>query len=115
MFCIHVEIIRFVDESFPGWVEFRLVDALGQSHTFRDKVPMVTEEVLWDDSVYPCAGSVACEVVRRWQDQGRALCEISTASPWSIESKEGRTNFVVLASQVAEPPKSWQKSPNEIR
>ena len=104
---VHVDILRIVDDGNPGWVECRLVDALGQSHTFTEKIPVVTEEDLWHDSAYPCAGSVACEVVKRWQDEtGRVLCEINTEQPWFLESKEGKTSFVVLGSQVAEVPAS---------
>ena len=108
MLIVHVDILKFVDESNPGWVECQLIDAMGQAHTFIEKVPVVTEEDLWHDSVYPRAGIMGCEVVRRWQDdQGRALCEINTSRPWDIESKDGGTSFVVLAAQLDEAPRGW--------
>ena len=41
-----VQIIRFVDSSFPGWVECELIDADGKRHVIRDKVPILTAETL---------------------------------------------------------------------
>jgi hypothetical protein len=40
MTAVKVEIVRFVDEHQPGFVEVALVDAAGRLHTFVEKVPV---------------------------------------------------------------------------
>jgi len=98
---IAIEIERFVDEHQPGFVECSLVDALGCSHHFIEKIPIVTTVDIWSDSTFPQAGSIACEVESVSIDaEGRAVSHVNTARPWSVESTEGVTRFVVLSSQV---------------
>ena len=96
MLGIPIKIIRFADESQPGWVECELSDASGRRHAFLEKIPVVTTEELWIESSYPRDGVVACEVVSTWLDkEGRLLAKIDTSRPWAIESKEGASEFVV--------------------
>lgn len=101
MVYVVVEITRFVDEHQPGFVECQLVDAYGKVHTFLEKGPVVSDRNLWNDSQYPCVGSIACEVVQEFQDpDGRLLASINTGRPFGIESSSGETKFVVLPSQL---------------
>jgi hypothetical protein len=99
MHYLTVQIIRFVDGSFPGWVECKLVDAKGRCHLIIEKVPMVAVADLDAHSKYPTPGTVACEVLKRYRDEtGQELAQVSTARPWSIESAEGLSEFTVLAN-----------------
>ena len=92
-----VQIVRFVDESQPGWVEVEFTDAEGRRHTFVDKAPIFTSEFLWVDSSYPKPGEMQCEVLARWRDaNGRELARIRT-----LESAEGLSEFVVLSEQLS--------------
>ena len=59
---IKVEIVRFVDDSFPGFVECRLVDVWQRTWVFIEKVPVVTTEQLDSASVYPSRGVIAGRV-----------------------------------------------------
>jgi len=96
-----VQIERFVDDHFPGFVECRLVDASGRSHLFIEKAPIVTTANLGPNSPYPCDGTIGCEVESEFSDErGRRLSCVHTGRPWSIESTEGIASFVVLSSQV---------------
>jgi hypothetical protein len=96
-----IQIEKFVDDHQPGFVECRLVDAFGQSHLFVEKVPIVTVANLRSDRPYPQAGEIACEIVSESFDAaGRKLVEVNTDRPWSVESTEGVSSFVVLTSQV---------------
>jgi hypothetical protein len=96
-----VQIVRCVDDSFPGWVDCEFVDAAGNLHTLRDKIPIFTTEDLDATSQYPQPGVAACEVIEQWQDnQGRELLRISTTHPFGIESLEGFTEFVVQSTQL---------------
>lgn len=96
MLLIPVEILRFVNPDFPGFVECELVDAEGTRHLFMEKVPVVTLEHLTEHSVYPAAGVIACEVEASWMEpNGRALVRVTTERPWGVESVGGRSLFVL--------------------
>lgn len=58
-----VQIIRFVDDSFPGWVECEFTDATGRVHTIVDRYPIFTQQMLDADSQYPQSGAAQCEVL----------------------------------------------------
>jgi hypothetical protein len=97
---LRVSIVRFVDDSFPGWVECDFKDAYDKKHTIVDKVPMVTTEMLDSTSPYPAIGSVPCQVREECHDaQGRDLVRIATVP---IESTEGIWEFTVLSEQLLE-------------
>jgi hypothetical protein len=96
-----LQIVRFVDDSQPGFVECEFVDAAGRRHTLLDKVPIFSHEFLDAHSVYPRPGTANCEVLAQWtDDQGRELARVSTARPFGIESREGLSEFIVLSDQV---------------
>lgn len=98
-----ITIVRFVDDHQPGLVECEFADAEGRIHKIVEKIPLVTAADLWRDSTYPQPGSVACEVLRKWSDEhGRELARITTDRPWSIESTEGLSEFVMLSSQLSD-------------
>jgi len=105
MHSVSVQIVRFVDGNFPGWVECELVDADDRRHVLNDKIPIFTGELLDAHSEYPTPGSVRCEVVERFRDEeGRELVRVSTWTPDGIESTEGVSEFTVLASIVTSVP-----------
>ena len=94
-----IQIVRFVDERFPGWVASEFVDAKRIRHAIIDKVPTFTAELLDESSRYPQSGSVSCEVLAEWQDdEGRTLVRIATPG---VESTEGLSEFVVLPGQLS--------------
>ncbi len=98
-----VQIVRFVsDEPQPGIVACEFVDAKGHRHTFIDKVPGFTAELLDAHSGYPQRGAVRCRKVAAWRDEdGREVVRISTGFPDHVESSEGVTEFTVFAAQVS--------------
>jgi len=53
-----VEIVRFVDDHQPGWVECEFIDAEGRRHTIIEKVPIVSPDKLDSTSEYPQSGFV---------------------------------------------------------
>jgi hypothetical protein len=100
---LNVQITRFVDEHFPGFVECVFQDANGASHVFVQKVPVVSRQELSATSSYPCAGTLDCEQESVWRDDaGRSLASIDTDRPWGVESSSGETQFVVLTSQLVD-------------
>ena len=65
---------------------------------------MVSAEGLDADSVYPCAGVVACTMIGsviRVVD-GRQMATVDTESPWDVESTGGVSRFEVYADQLVE-------------
>jgi hypothetical protein len=102
MHIISVQIVRFTDASFPGWVESVLRDAFGREWLLADKVPIFTSAPLDAASSFPQPGVVACEIFREWTDEcGRRRCIISTERPWGIEATSGETQFEVFVDQIA--------------
>src|SRR5262245_65666010 len=96
-----VQIVRFVSDSQPGFVECEFVDAAGRRHTLFDKVPIFCTEYLDADSTYPQQGIADCRVLAQWTDDlGRQLARITTAQPFDVESREGLSEFVVLSEQL---------------
>jgi hypothetical protein len=96
-----VQITRYVDDHFPGFVECTFQDAEGKTHVFVEKLPVVSLEALDAKSIYPAIGAIACESEQAWTDDaGRRLVRINTDLPWHIESIGGDIHFVVLASQL---------------
>ena len=98
---VSIEIVRYVDDSQPGWVEARLRDASGREWAFVVKVPILTEAPLSAGSDYPQPGVIACDVVGSWVDDcGREVHAIDTARPWGVEAQGGVSRFEVLAGQL---------------
>ena len=93
-----VQIVRFVDDSFPGRVECQFADAAGRVHTLVDKYPLFTTEMLDAHSQYARSGEVQCEISSRSPDSpGRQLVRIRIPG---IESTAGLSEFVVADSQL---------------
>ena len=60
---VSVSILRYVGDSFPGFVECLLVDADGREHHFIEKVPVIGGRPdLSLDSVFPQPGHIGCTV-----------------------------------------------------
>ncbi len=103
MTAVNVEIIRWVDDDQPGFVECRLIDVSGRDWRFVDKLPVFTAANLSRKSAYPQPGIIACEVEKTWSDEvGRELCLINTDRPWGVESTSSETRFHVLSTQLCE-------------
>jgi hypothetical protein len=104
---MRVEIVRYADDSFPGWVECCLTDAHGRRWSFVEKVPIVTTAHMDAATPYPQPGVIASQVVGRRQDGGREVVAIDTERPWHIEATTGETQFEVGPEQVIEFDWGW--------
>jgi hypothetical protein len=96
---LRVEIRRFVDDNFPGWVECAFTDAHGREWVFVEKVPVVSMEDLEDTSSYPRPCIIACEVIARHEGD---VVVVDIARPWGLEATTGQTRFEVRSDQLAE-------------
>lgn len=98
---LKVQIVRYVDDHFPGFVECELVDAGGHLHRFVEKGPVVSDEWPGPEDSYPKDGVFRCEILEeRHGPDGHGLFRVTTQRPDYVETKEGVTEFVVLSSQV---------------
>ena len=96
-------------DAIPAIVTFTFSDAKGQEHAFAEKEPVIFELCPSANEPYPTFAEIPCRVLEYWQDaSGRQLCLIDTELPWGIESSEGETKFIVLASHLV-PPTSAQQ------
>jgi hypothetical protein len=101
MLAVSVQITRYVDDHFPGFVECVLVDVLRATHTFVEKVPVVSTESLSEASTYPCNGEIECEICREWQDaEGHAFSTVRIESRWGVESSSSERDITVSSSQL---------------
>src|SRR5262249_11217118 len=98
MFGVKIEIVRFTDDSQPGWVECLLTDAHGRRWSFIEKVPIVTAAWLDASVSYPQPGVIAGEVV----GQEGATVSVDTTRSWAVECGEGETRFTVLRNSLVE-------------
>lgn len=100
---IRVQIVRWVDDHQPGWVECHFVDAAGAEHRLVEKAPVLTDEPLGAASSYPRPGGVACTVLSRARGgDGHELVTVDTDRPWGLRATDGATRFVVRADQLHE-------------
>ncbi|MBL8970129.1 MAG: hypothetical protein JNK56_06095 [Myxococcales bacterium] len=103
MLALQVEILRFVDDTQPGWVECQLVDVSGETHVFVEKVPVVSDAALDASSRYPQPGLIACTLVeRRVGADGGVVLLVDTTRPWGVASLAGGERFAVRADQTVE-------------
>ncbi len=59
-----VNIIRFISDDQPGFVECQFLDAWNTEHIFQEKVTVVSNKDLDADSEYPQLGNIACTVTK---------------------------------------------------
>ena len=98
---LRVQIVRYVEDYFPGIVECEFVDAAGHVHSFIEKGPVVSDEWPGPQHNYPMRGIIRCEILGQWHDpDGRDLIRITTEQPDYVETEDGLKEFVVLSSQV---------------
>ncbi len=97
-----IKIIEFLEGGQPPFVACELIEANGTRHTFQETVPIARLENLDADSEYPVPGAIRCMVVDQWRaTDGCELVRVSTWEPDHVESTDGRTEFVVVRSQVS--------------
>lgn len=76
---LRVEILRWADDSFPGFVECQIVDLEGASIRFIEKAPIVTSVALSAASVFPQSGYISCLAVVR-HTGGSATADVELPS-----------------------------------
>ena len=94
---VKVSVLRIVDVSQPGFVEFELVDCNGINHHFIDKIPVICDSEKCEyDSIPPYDGYMRCNIIRETSN----TVIIDTSKPDGIESLNGEYQFEVYKDQV---------------
>jgi hypothetical protein len=102
---IRAEITRWVSDDFPGFVECRFADRFGRKWVVVEKAPVLTDAQLRSASRFPQPVFIACDVVaRREDDAGRQIADVTTETPWAIETMDGTTRFQLYADQLQSDP-----------
>lgn len=109
MIFVAARILRVDRTAFPAVVAFTITDANGQEHSFAEKEPVIFAQGPSANEPYPAFAEIQCQVLDNWKDAGgRELCRIDIGIPWGVESTEGETKLVVLASQLVKPASAQQ-------
>jgi len=100
---IRAEIVRWISDDFPGFVECRFTDRFGREWSFVEKVPVLTKADLRSNSPFPRPGFIACQIISCGHDEsGRDIVEVTTATPSGIEATDGTTRFELLMQQLTQ-------------
>lgn len=100
MHTLKITIDKFVDHTFPGWVECSLTDAHGKKHLFKEKIPVVSDRNLTDKNDYPTEGFVRCTLKAISPGGPDAEVVVNTRDIDGVESIEGENSFTVKYQQV---------------
>ena len=96
---LRILVTKRLDDSFPGWVEFTIRGANGETFRFVDKDSVVSAVEMQS---FPIETTIACTVLSvAIQPDGSKLFEVDT-SPWGIESDMGTSRFMVNESQLVD-------------
>jgi hypothetical protein len=99
--CIRAQVIRWVSDDFPGFMECTFTDRLSREWFVIEKLPVLITADIRYGSELPQAVSIPCEIVARGRDDaGREIVEVTTMAPWSIEATDGTSSFQVYADQL---------------
>ena len=108
---LKVKIIEFADDSQPGFVNCTFTDSAGQEYKIFEKVPVVTDEYLDENSHYPKEGIVSCVILDENQDkENNEIVKINIAEPLQISTVNDETIFLVLRNQLADYDKWTSKT-----
>lgn len=107
---LKIKIIEFADNSQPGFVNCTFTDLYGQEYIIFEKIPVVTDENLDENSDYPKDGIVGCLILDENPDMTNAnIVKINIAEPLHISTENDETIFFVLKNQLTDYDKWTRK------
>jgi len=89
--------LRMTDDHFPGWIEVVVEDAEGRTHHIVEKVPVLTEDELRADSVFP---------VELWLDgqmEEADVQKVTLTLDYGVETVDGLGRLTVRTQDVHWP------------
>ena len=101
MLALKVDIVEYISDDQPGFVEVRFKDAWNKEFVVHDKVPIFTTENLDATNTYPQPGVIVCLLVKEFKDKdGRKIMTIDTEKPWGVNTIDELYQFDVLPEQL---------------
>ena len=98
---VRAQILRWVSDDFPGFVECMFADSSGREWSIIEKASAVSGANLRSNSQFPQTALIACNVVASGQDDGgREIAHVTTITPFAIEAADGTTSFQLYAEQL---------------
>jgi len=93
---LKIQILSFIEMGFPGWVLCAFQDVSGNTHTFEEKVPVVSSDFLDENSDYPQDGLIGCEILEEHEN----VITIDLMNPRQIQTQNGENVFKVFSNQI---------------
>jgi hypothetical protein len=98
---IAIQLLRFVDDHQPGFVEFELCDAYGHQHLFVEKIPVVTLLNVNSTSSFPISEKLDCTIaLKRTSIDSTIQFEVDTTAPWGVVSNTNQSKFWVKSTAL---------------
>ncbi len=100
---LKVKITEFADNSQPGFVNCTFTDAFGKEYKIFEKVPVITDEYLDENSAYPRNGIVSCIILDQNPDKTNTdIVKINIAEPLHISTVNDEAIFFVSKNQLTD-------------
>jgi hypothetical protein len=90
---VRAQAIRWVDDTFPGWIEVKVIDAAGHDHRVVDKVPIVTALDIRSDTSFPTELWIGADTTDIDGDR-------VTARLKCVDTQEGLNELVIATTDV---------------
>jgi len=95
---VQITVIKIIDESFPIWLNFEIVDLLGNVHTFTEKAPVIFGNTESIPNSFPQLATIECKVI----EISSSFAIIDTSQPHGICSLKGESHFKINADVLFE-------------
>lgn len=98
---VKVEVVRWVNHEWPGWIEVLLREADGTTTAIIEKVPvLLPDDLPATEPEIPSQIEIPCDVLER--DQGTAGCTPPRTAALPHSGPAGRSVFRVPESDVTD-------------
>jgi hypothetical protein len=102
MYYVHAEVVRWVDDEWPGWVQVRLTESDGTVASLVDKVPIFdSDDRLEPGADLPIGIEIPCDLLDWTVDQGGKRTA-HVRLHFHIEDQSGRRTFNVAEGALVQ-------------
>lgn len=97
---IRVQITRFVEHHQPDILEFTFSDYYQNTHKVIDKISVITDKKLSEESTYPVEEWIQIEVLSFEKNNDEEIYTIKFNESYGIETIEGKSYFEIRRDQI---------------
>jgi len=95
---LEVDIVKYTHNDFPGWVLCKFVDFNGETHHVEEKVPIVSDKKIDENTLLPQKGYIRGTII----NNENGTIYFSTLKPDGIETKSKENTFYINEKQIFE-------------